>query len=262
MANQRELEGVIRKELHVYYVLDTSGSMSGDPIGALNDAIKATKIELEEIDKTNADAKLKIGILEFNNTANWITVNSNNEPVVQDLEDLYFQDLKAGGMTALGAALKELNDKLSRNELQHSKTGNKAPVIIYMSDGGPTDPWRSELDKLKSNSWYQEAIKIAFALGDYADEGVLAEVVGTPEAVIHPNDLAQFKTMFRIASVRSALAGSVSVNPKDKKTSTDIATETKITATNPDPVGVDTPDPYQTSGLGSNIDFGDQGKFV
>jgi len=217
-VKEKDIEKMTAKELHVLYVLDTSGSMAGEKIAALNDAMRSTRKELENINKTQNDADFKIGVLQFDDDAKWVTVNSNNEPVVQDIEDFYWNDLEAGGLTSLGDALNELNKQLSRNYIQHAVTGNKRPVIIFMSDGAPTQPWESALASLENNLWYQQAIKIAFALGDGADTDVLARVVGTGEAVIKVSELERFKRMIKIVSVTSALAASQSQNTEMQTT--------------------------------------------
>ena len=43
----------------LFFVVDTSGSMQGDKIGALNDAIRETVPDLKDLSENNADAKLK-----------------------------------------------------------------------------------------------------------------------------------------------------------------------------------------------------------
>ena len=40
--NINDMDGVPKKELHIFYLLDTSGSMTGAPIGALNDSMRDT----------------------------------------------------------------------------------------------------------------------------------------------------------------------------------------------------------------------------
>lgn len=216
MPGKIETEGIgtVKKELHIFYVLDTSGSMSGEAIGALNDAMRATVEELKKKDGENAD--LRIGVLEYNSKARWVTKGTNG---LENLQDFIWTDLQATGMTALGAAMKELNTSLSRNDKMKSATGNKIPVVIFMSDGYPNDNWEDALKTLAENKWYRAAIKIAFALGEDADEDSLAKVVGVRkdgsivpnrEAVIHTNDLQVFSDMIQIVSVGSTLAASTS----------------------------------------------------
>ena len=202
-----------KKELHVFYVLDTSGSMTGAPITALNLAMRETVAELADISMNSNDASLKIAVMTFDSDIGWVTRGTNG---LEDAEDFIWTDLNAGGLTSLGAALKELNKKLSRNEMMASTMGNKIPVIIFMSDGYPTDGWTSELEELKKNKWFAAATKIAFALGDDADCDALAKVVGGPEAVIRTNDLVAFRKMIRIVSVAASLARSQSATSSDE----------------------------------------------
>lgn len=209
-----KMTGTTKKELHIFYVLDTSGSMSGAPIGALNDAMRSTVDELRKKDGEKAD--LRIAVMEYNSNTRWITQGNNG---VENLQDFFWTDLQAGGLTYLGAALKELNTSLSRNEKMKSDTGNKIPVIIFMSDGYPNDDWQEGFRIVSENKWYKAAIKIAFALGDDADVDVLAKIIGVNkdgtikpnyEAVIKTNDLQVFANMIQAVSVTASLAASTS----------------------------------------------------
>lgn len=208
-----KMEGTAKKELHVFYILDTSGSMNGNPIGALNDAMRSTVEELRKKDGEKAD--LRIAVMEFNSSVRWITQGKNG---VEHLSDFFWKDLDADGYTALGEALKELNTSLSRNSKMKAETGNKVPVVIFMSDGYPNDDWEGGLNILAQNKWYRSAIKIAFAIGE-ADTDVLAKVVGVKKdgsivpdykAVIKTNDLQLFSEMIRVVSVSASLAASTS----------------------------------------------------
>ena len=249
------LEGVTKKELHVFYVLDISGSMSGAPITALNDAMRDTIAELAEISATSNEAALKIAVLTFDNNVVWVTQGNNG---LEDAEDFIWTDLTAGGLTYLGAALRELNQKLSRNEMMSSATGNKIPVIIFMSDGQPNDAWIDALDALKENKWFKAAIKIAFALGDDADCDVLAKVVGGSEAVIKTNDLDVFKKLIQIVSVTSSLVSSQSKLSDEETTGGSIVSQVTggKNATGGSVSMTDLPDPTYTSIYGSSATGG------
>lgn len=273
MANQNMFEAMTVKELNIYYLLDTSSSMAGAAIAALNDAMRATIKELKKIDAGSNEAVIRIGALQFNSRAEWVTVNEEKEAVVLYAEDFPdWRDLSAEGFTALGAALTELNKNLSRNHLQKAETGNWAPVVIIMSDGYPNDSWNPALAKLQKNTWYQQAIKIAFALGENADVEVLSQVVGTSEAVIQTNDLEAFKKAIQIVSVTSSLAGSTSTTTGIRKEGKDIVKEVggkyagngeKGETVLPAGIAVDDhmDDVYVMNGAAKDIDFGNQSKF-
>ncbi len=223
MPNPSQMEyGIVKKELHLFYVLDTSGSMNGAPIAALNDAMRSTVKALNDKFKGNADASLKIAVMCYANGAQWVTYGENN---LENIEYFVWEDVKAAGMTYLGAAMDLLREGLSRNTMMKSATGNKTPVIIFMTDGYPTDNWKDALAKLQENRWYQNAIRIGIALGPDADTNVLAEIVGSQEGVIHTDEMDKFADMIRLVSVVSALRGSVS--QVSSPSSEDIVNQTK-----------------------------------
>lgn len=213
MANTSEMSGLRNRKLHVFYVLDTSGSMTGVRIATLNAAMKETIAELKEQTKHKADADIKIAALGFANGCRWIS----NPDTPEDLEDFVWENQTANGMTDMGAALEELNDKLSKDKYLSSMTGQYIPVIIFMTDGNPTDNYKKPLEKLRQNKWFDRATKIGFAVGEDADREMIADIVGTPEAVISTDDMQEFAERLKFASVTATLVASQTVVEPDKK---------------------------------------------
>ena len=190
-----------RKVMTLFYVVDTSGSMAGDKLGSVNSAMEeAIHSDLPEISAANDDAEIKVAIMQFSSGCSWITPASG--PI--EIGDVIWNDLKAAGLTELGAACLELDKKLSRNEYLQSQTGAYAPVILLFSDGAPTDDWERGLNQLKQNNWYKHAIKIAIAIGDSADKDVLAKFTGTSESVITVHDKQTLKVLIKKVSVRAS----------------------------------------------------------
>lgn len=198
-----------RKELHVFYVLDTSGSMYGASISALNHAVEETTEALKTLAQSNGDADLKIAVLEFNSGCRWVTSNGP-----ESAEDFEWEYLDAGGMTDIGAALRELDSKLSRHEFLKSVVGALMPVIVFMTDGFATDNYESALEEIRRNKWFTHGTKIGFAIGDDADLKMLSSVVGNSEAVIKTTDLELFKRLMRFVSVRASMIASQSHTTK------------------------------------------------
>ncbi|MBQ8201864.1 MAG: VWA domain-containing protein [Clostridia bacterium] len=217
-------EGMAQKELHIFYLLDTSGSMGGAPIASLNDAMRDTVNAMGDI---RAKADLKLGIMTYDTEARWVTGGQNN---LENVDDFVWNDVEAGGMTFLGEALGLLKAGLSRNTMMASETGNNVPIIIFMTDGMPNDNWEAALKEIRENKWYQAATKIGIALGESADVKVLSELVGDPEAILRTNDLQQFKKLLRVVSVTSTLVGSRSTVTTNGQTGADIvrAVEEKV----------------------------------
>lgn len=190
-----------KKVMVLFYLVDTSGSMSGDKIGAVNSAMEEAIVsDLPDISSANDDADIRVAIMQFASGCSWITPTSG--PVA--IGDVVWTDLQANGLTDLGAACLELDKKLSRHEYLQSITGAYAPVILLFSDGAPTDNWENGLMTLQENNWFKNAIKIAIAIGDDAEKGVLAKFTGTSEAVITVHDKNTLKTLIRKVSVRAS----------------------------------------------------------
>ena len=206
MANNPfEVEAIPRRVMPLIFMVDTSGSMGGAKIAALNTAVRDALNEVGEISKNNADAQIKVGALEFSNDAQWMY------PQLEDSESFQWQDLQAGGLTSFGAALNELNNKLSGSHgFMSEPSGMRAPAIILLSDGEPTDDYGHALEKIKGNNWFKIAVKVAIAIGDDANKDVLAEFTGNIEAVITVHDVEQLKKIIRVVSVTSSMVASQS----------------------------------------------------
>ena len=203
MPNMDGLGAVMRPDLHVFYVLDTSGSMQNKPIGVLNRAMESTVDALKQVAAHHSDANVKIAVLEFNSSCRWV-----NPSGPEYLDDFFWQDLAAAGKTEVGAALRELDSKLSRNAFLNSMTSAYMPVIIFMTDGFATDDYERELQKILRNKWFKNATRVGFAIGRNPDTEMIAKLVGSSEAVIRTDDLGVFARLLRFVSVSaSTLAG-------------------------------------------------------
>lgn len=200
---------VPRRTMTLFFVIDTSGSMKGSKIGSVNDAIVNVLPMLDDISSSNPDAEIRVAALEFSSGTNWLY----DEPKLAS--DFKWQDVEAGGLTSLGEACVELNNKLSRNGFMKTASGSFAPAIILLSDGGPTDDYDSGLSKLKSNNWFKAAIKIAIAIGEGADLSVLEKFTGTNEAIFEVHNIEALKQIIRLAAVTSSQIGSKSSTAGD-----------------------------------------------
>lgn len=195
---------VARRTMVLFFVVDTSGSMEGAKIGTLNQAIEDVIPEIREISENNADAEIKIAVLEFSSGAKWIT------PYPIPAEDFEWQYLNALGLTDFGEACAQLDEKLSRNSFMSDITGSFAPAIFLLSDGAPTDEYRENLNKLKNNNWFKKAIKVAVAIGEDANTNILAEFTDNIEGVLTVHNPEALKKMIRFVSVTSSQIGSKS----------------------------------------------------
>ena len=200
---------IARKTMVLFFLVDTSGSMYGEKMGALNDAIRETVPDLKDLSQSNPDAAIKIAVMQFDTNVRWLY------PQPIDSEQFRWNDLQAGGLTELGAALLELNGKLSKTQFMQEAAGSYAPVLILLSDGGPTDNFDSALEVIKKNAWFKHAIKIAIAIGNDADKNVLTQFTGNSESVIEVHNKSALKAIIRFVSVTSSQVNSKSSSVED-----------------------------------------------
>jgi len=154
------------RRLPVYLLLDTSGSMMGEPIEAVRQGMMALISDLKGDPQALETAYLSV-----------ITFDSHARQVVPLTELSTFQEprIEASGSTALGEALKLLEQCIDK-EVYKAAPGQKGdwkPLIFLMTDGMPTDSWESPADKIKKK---KVGNLIACAAGPNADETVLKRI--------------------------------------------------------------------------------------
>lgn len=210
MSKLTDRAPVARRTMVLFFIFDTSYSMDGSKIGALNQAIREVIPIVSDISSNNADSEIKIAGLKFSSGCEWVF----DEPKPAD--EFIWTDKQTDGGTDMGAACAELANKLSRKEFLNEVSGSFAPVLILLSDGMPTDNFISGLNKLEDNNWYKNALKFAIAIGNDADKSTLEQFTKSKEAVIEVHNVDALKRMIRIVTVTSSQIGSKSKTGSDK----------------------------------------------
>lgn len=195
----------IRRVQPIIFMVDTSGSMGGAKIGSLNTVVCKNLNEVGEIARCCAGIHIKAAVLQFSSDVSWMYDK------MIEAESFQWKDLTAIGLTNFGAACEALDKKMSEsNGWITDPTITSAPSIILLTDGEPTDEYRHALEKLKGNQWFKVACKVAIAIGDDADDNVLADFTGNKEAVIKVHNIDQLKKTIGTVIVTSAMVNSKS----------------------------------------------------
>ena len=197
-----QVDEVPRRVMVLFFIVDTSGSMNGEKIGSLNVAVREVIPTISDLSSENPDAQIKVAAMEFASGIEWMY------PQPIEAESFQWRDLEAGGLTSFGEACTELCSKLSTKAYMTQATGSFAPAIILMSDGEPTDDYKRGLEKLKGNNWFKAAIKVAIAIGNDANQDMLAEFTGNSEAVLTVHNKEQLKKIIHFVSVTASQVAS------------------------------------------------------
>lgn len=193
------------RRLPVYLVLDCSGSMSGEPIEAVKNGVQLLVSTLRQDPYALETAHLSV-----------ITFDSGARQTVPLTELSSFQtpDLIASGTTALGDALRLLADRIDAEVAKSTPDakGDWKPLIFLMTDGMPTDDWKSGLDRLRQ---VRTGVMVACAAGSSIETSILKQIT---EVVVKLDtaDSGTIKAFFKWVSA-SVSTGSQKVDAGQKE---------------------------------------------
>ena len=196
-------DGIKKQELNLIFVIDNSGSMEGEKIGAVNNAIRDVISIMPEIQEDTSDAEIKISAMTFSDDCKWVY----NEP--QTVENFKWKDIRTTGGTDFSKAYDELSRFLCKRENggKMPDIGGVAPIIILMSDGMPTSyDWKDHLEDLKKKGWFKVALKYALAIQIDTKEAmdVLSQFTGNPETVLKVYSAEALRKVIKVIAITAS----------------------------------------------------------
>lgn len=149
-------------------VLDTSGSMAGQPITNLNEAFDSFKSALRSDAK--ASRQTDLAVITFGGQ---VTIA---QPFSTPSESSSIE-LVASGATEMGRALKNAVDMISERKLEYKSAGIRyyRPWIVLITDGSPTDPWEQAAARIRKGVSKGKFAFIAIGV-EGADMETLAQI--------------------------------------------------------------------------------------
>jgi uncharacterized protein YegL len=194
-----------KRPLHFIWLVDCSGSMDTDgKIQALNHAVREAIPEMVDAARSEPHAQVYLRVLAFSDGARWMVSQPTR------VEEFAWNDLTAGGVTDLGAALGMTAEVLAVPPMEQRAL---PPVLVLISDGQPTDDFQRGLDRLLAEPWGQKAVRVAIAIGRDADHDVLARFIGNSE--IKPLQAGSPEQLVRYVRWASTLVKPVSQPRRD-----------------------------------------------
>ncbi len=181
------------RRLPVYFLLDTSGSMNGEPIQALNNALSGM------INTLRSDAQALDSL--------WISIITYDREVkeIAPLTELVSFQLPEitcpqSGPTNTGAGLEYIIQQVKKDVIKGSSTqkGDWKPLLFVFTDGKPSDMalYREKIIEIKSLSF---GAVVGCAAGLKADDAILKELT---DNVVHLDsaDSSTLKQFFKWVS--------------------------------------------------------------
>lgn len=154
------------RRLPIYLLLDTSASMTGEPINAVRDGLDLLVSTLRQDPYALETAFLSV--ITFDNSARQVVP-------LTEITEFQAPHIEANGATALGDALKTAARCITmevRKTTADSK-GDWKPLVFLMTDGMPTDSWEKAVDEFRAA---KPGLTICCAAGPQADTKVLSRI--------------------------------------------------------------------------------------
>lgn len=187
------------RRLPVYLLLDTSGSMFGEPIEAVRNGVQVLVSTLRSDPYALETAYLSI-----------ITFNSKAQQTTPLTELAAFQPpvIDANGCTALGEALSLLAQCVDKEVTKTTAEvkGDWKPLVFIMTDGEPTDDLNKGLVEFKKRKF---GTVVACAAGAGANTNTLKQITENVVS-LDTADSATIKSFFQWVSA-SISTGSMKV---------------------------------------------------
>ncbi|NCO74196.1 MAG: VWA domain-containing protein [Cyanobacteria bacterium] len=172
----------------VILLLDTSGSMYGEPINALNRGISTFKEDV--IKDTQASLSVELAIITFGDTVklaqDFITVDEFNPP-----------KLEASGVTPMGEAMEKALILLETRKRVYKENGigYYRPWIFLITDGAPTDNWQIPAEMVREAEAQKRCLFFTVAV-EGADMDKLKQIAPSDRPPVVLNGL-DFRALFQ-----------------------------------------------------------------
>ena len=204
MSKLKEFTMASARPLPVIVLADVSGSMSANgKIDALNEAVSEMIATFAEEDDTRAE--VHVSVIAFGGGG-----ASIHKPL-RPARDTQWEPMSASGRTPMGEAFDFARVMVEDRETVPSRAYR--PTLVLVSDGVPTDDWRTPLATLLKSERASKATRFAMGVGADADRETLTAFLANDDGrVFEAHEARDIKNFFRWVTM-SVTTRSRSANP-------------------------------------------------
>jgi uncharacterized protein YegL len=189
------------RRLPIYFLIDISESMVGEPIQQVEEGLSSIIKELKS--DPHALETVWVSILIFAGQAKTLVP-------LQEIVSFYPPKFPIGSGTSLSKGLGHLMYELRSNIIKttYERKGDWKPIVFLFTDGVPTDDTKAAIAEWKAN-WNRSANLVAICFGDDSAVSVLKEL--TENVLLFKNTTASSYNEFFKWVTASIKTSSISI---------------------------------------------------
>lgn len=204
------------RALPVFILADTSGSMEGEKIQALNNALREMVSSLSSVEDIRGE--FKVSIITFGGD---VTLHQD----LENVDKIQLTELTARGNTPMGSAISLVSELINDKSIVPSTA--YTPTIVLVSDGMPTDirvedatfddyiNWEPIVQLQSSENRTSKCLRLAMGIGSDADNDMLKAFVNNSSIpVFKSKDAAGIQSFFKWVTM-STVSRMTSANPNN-----------------------------------------------
>lgn len=206
------------RALPIFILADTSGSMVGEKIQAVNNAIREMIAALRNV--TDIRGVFKVSVITFG--GDQVDVQQK----LTEVKSVDFHELTASGRTPLGQAIEVVTSLIEDREIV--KSSDYLPTVVLLSDGYPTDfpgaetasyeqylEW-APIKKMHEGKRSSKCLRVAINVEGGTDLNMLRAFLNNGTEPMMAADADGIAKLFKWITM-STISRMSSVNPNDIK---------------------------------------------
>ena len=210
-------KGVLRKNLPIYFLVDVSGSMYGNRIAAVNEAMNQLVPELHKFADNYKLVDFTIRVITYGNgKANWKIGNRNKGVDLRSYNWIDILEDEVDGGTPADKAIELVMSTMGNDYREYLGAYVGTPLIIVISDGYSNGykTFQQAVDEFMQTKIGPKAIRVAIGIDTENDQRATDELAYFGQnGFKHATDnVAEITQLISVATLKSMSTASVKTN--------------------------------------------------
>lgn len=214
----------LKKSLPIFFLIDVSGSMGGERIAAVNEAMDKLVPELKKVAQENPLIDFNVRVITYgDDQANWKIGEKKRGVPVDQFDWFAISDSEVDGGTPADMAMDLLSSVTNDREYLGGYVGTPMAIIISDGESNGRVPFATAVDKFRATKYGDLFVQVAIGIATQNNQRATDELkyfgkngfrhcTDDPEKIV---ELIQFATL---KSVKRGVEGSLKLKAESDDT--------------------------------------------